>query len=153
MNIIFKNSDLEEAEILIEIYNKAFYDDYIRFNGCPGYGHTVEEMKKSIMENNKFTIYADGNPIGALSISDKGNGKYHVGCLCVIPEYQHKGIGSKAVQFILETFKNWNEITLETPAEKEENVNFYTKKCGFKIVDEITEDKTKLYCFSLKKAQ
>lgn len=71
--------------------------------------------------------------------------------MCVIPEYQHKGIGTKAIQFLLETFKDWSEITLETPAEKEENVNFYTKKCGFEIIDEIIEDKTRLYCFSLKK--
>lgn len=147
MNITFKKSVLEEAGMLIKIYNQAFYDDYIRFNGCPGYGHTLEEMQKSILENNKFIIYADNNPVGVISVSDKSNGSYHVGCLCVIPEYQHKGIGTKAVQFIKQMFHDWNEITLETPAEKKENVEFYTKKCGFHIIGTIMDGKTKLYCF------
>ena len=32
---------------------------------------------------------------------------------------------------MLSVFPDWKRITLETPADKEENIAFYTKKCGF----------------------
>jgi ribosomal protein S18 acetylase RimI-like enzyme len=50
-----------------------------------------------------------------------------------MPQYQGKGIGTRAVKFLLEYYADWNKVTLVTPADKEENINFYTKKCGFKI--------------------
>lgn len=150
MDISIGKSNLEEAPVLVEIYNAAFYHDYIRFGSCPGYGHTVEDMKKSIQNNYKFTIYVDKKPVGAISLSNEGNGIYHIGCLCVIPQYQGKGIGTKSIKFIEEEFTDWKELTLETPADKEENVDFYCKKGNFQIVKEIMDGNTKLYCFSKK---
>ena len=38
----------EDAERLIEIYNAAFYSDYLRYGTCPGYGLTKELMEESI---------------------------------------------------------------------------------------------------------
>lgn len=34
---------------------------------------------------------------------------------------------------MLDFYSDWNKVTLITPADKEENIAFYTKKCGFKI--------------------
>ncbi|NLL94114.1 MAG: GNAT family N-acetyltransferase [Clostridiales bacterium] len=28
------------------------------------------------------------------------NGEYYIGCLCVIPSYQKKGIGTQAIKYI-----------------------------------------------------
>lgn len=62
---------------------------------------------------------------------------YEIGCLCVIPEFQGKGIGTQAIEFVKEFYKDWEEFTLITPADKLENVKFYSEKCGFNI--ELTE--------------
>ena len=148
MKIQIKPSKMSEAAKLVEIYNAAFYEDYIRFHGCPGYGRTVSDMEESIKKNQKYTIYVDEQAVGAISVSNKGEGRYYIGCLCVIPEYQRCGIGSMALEYLKKELNDWKAITLETPVLKKENVEFYTKKCGFAITKVIT-GKTDLYEFEL----
>jgi ribosomal protein S18 acetylase RimI-like enzyme len=80
-------------------------------------------------------------------MEDRGNGAYYVGCLCVVPEYQHRGIGAAAVAFALGYYADWRKITLVTPADKEENVAFYTRKCGFQIVGSEMDGNVKVYAF------
>jgi ribosomal protein S18 acetylase RimI-like enzyme len=123
----------EDADMLIEIYNASFYDDYIKYGECPAYGRTRESMEASIEKFSKLIIYCDDIPVGVISVANRGGGEYYLGCLCVIPQYQSKGIGTQAVKYILDYYKDWNKITLITPADKAENINFYTKKCGFMI--------------------
>ncbi|RDU23220.1 GNAT family N-acetyltransferase [Anaerosacchariphilus polymeriproducens] len=151
MSIKFKKSIVEEAEELVRIYNEAFYADYVRFGVCPGYGHTVENMRQSISRNLKYTIFADKQPVGAISAVKESEEVYHIGCLCIIPEYQGLGIGFKAIQFLKETLPDWKELVLDTPVDKIENVGFYTHKCGFEIIEEYQEGKIKLYKFRLKR--
>ncbi|MGF7145919.1 ribosomal protein S18 acetylase RimI-like enzyme [Anaerotaenia torta] len=133
MNLKYIRVKKDDADLVIQIYNAAFYDDYIKYGECPAYGRTRASMESSIEEIPKHIIYDDDNPIGALSVADRGNGDYYLGCLCVLPEFQGKGIGTQAFQFILEFYSDWNKLTLVTPADKEDNIAFYTKKCGFKI--------------------
>lgn len=133
MNLTYVKARKEDADILIGIYNASFYDDYIKYGECPAYGRTRANMEESIEKFPKHIIYCDDIPVGAISVANRGKGEYYLGCLCVIPQYQGKGIGTQAVKFLLDYYSDWNKITLITPADKEDNVNFYTKKCGFKI--------------------
>lgn len=57
----------------------------------------------------------------------------------MIPQYQGKGIGTQAVKHMLGYYTDWSKITLITPADKEKNINFYIKKCGF-IIDSADMD-------------
>ena len=56
-------------------------------------------------EIEKHTVYADNVPVGVISIHNEGRGKYYLGNLCVIPEYQHKGIGKQAISLIIDEMK------------------------------------------------
>lgn len=141
----------QEAEQIVKIYDQAFYADYLRYGNCPGYGHSVEEMEQSIQKNLKYTIYADHKSVGVISATPKQDGEYHIGCLCIVPEYQHKGIGCRALELFKEAQKDWIRLTLETPADKVENVSFYTDKCGFQITGKFQEGKTTLYSFRLNR--
>lgn len=47
-NITYRKAVKEDANILIKIYNDSFYDDYIKYGECPGYGKTREQMENSI---------------------------------------------------------------------------------------------------------
>ena len=40
MNISYRKANIEVADLLIEIYNAAFYSDFIKYGECPGYGKT-----------------------------------------------------------------------------------------------------------------
>lgn len=74
-------------------------------------------------------------------------GSYEIGCLCIIPKYQGKGIGTKAFQYALAYYDDWESFTLVTPVDKEENVKFYTEKCGFHIVYEEMDGNVKVVRF------
>lgn len=60
-------------------------------------------------------------------------GVYEIGCLCVIPEFQGKGFGTNAIQYVKTLHKDREKLTLVTPIDKKDNVRFYTEKCGFHI--------------------
>ena len=133
MKIEFRKADTRDAELLIDIYNAAFFSDYIRYGTCPAYGKTKEMMEQSITDYPKFLIMYNNRPVGSVSCKEKENGIYEIGCLCVIPVCQSKGIGTAAMEFIKTQYQDWKMITLVTPADKTENVRFYTEKCGFDI--------------------
>ena len=159
MKIEFREAVAADAGLLIEIYNSAFYKDFIRYGECPAYGRSLEEIRRSILEFPKFVILCDGMAVGCISckavesdiyeigclcvrpeFQGKGigtaaveRGGYEIGCLCVRPEFQGRGIGTAAVAFAKSHYEDWKKFTLITPVDKEENIRFYTEKCGFKI--------------------
>lgn len=151
MNIEFRRAETADAQLLIDIYNSAFYDDHIRYGECPAYGKSIETMKHSIIEYTKFLILYNNIPVGSISCKETQTGVYEVGCLCVIPEYQGKGIGTAAMGFIKSYYNDWRRFTLITPADKAENVRFYTEKCGFEIRSEEMDGNVKVIRFVLER--
>ena len=147
MEIEFRPAVIEDAELLVDIYNASFYADYVRFGVCPGYGQTPEMMEASISKSLKHIILCDDEPVGCVSCINLGEGVYEVGCLCIIPEYQGKGIGTQAIRFVKTFYEDWKVLTLVTPIEKKENVKFYTEKCGFRIESTERDGNVELYRF------
>ena len=45
--IEFRNAEVADAELVRNIYDAAFYDDYVKYGECPAYGRTKEEMEQS----------------------------------------------------------------------------------------------------------
>ena len=131
--IEYRQASLADAELLVNIYNASFYDDHLRYGSCPGYGKIKEMMEESIGEYPKYIILCDNKPVGCVSCKKLDKGVYEIGCLCVIPEYQGKGIGTQAIQFVKTLYEDMERLTLVTPIDKIENVKFYTEKCGFNI--------------------
>ncbi len=134
MVLTYRKASKSDADLLIEIYNSSFYEDYIHYGECPAYGKNKEQMELSIIKFHKYIIFKDNIPAGVISFENKGNGNYFIGCLCVIPTYQRMGIGSKALQFVMSICPDWKQLTLVTPSDKKQNIKFYTEKCGFNIV-------------------
>ena len=151
MNIEYRKAETADAELLIDIYNSAFYSDYIKYGECPAYGRTKKMMEKSITDYPKFVILCNGEPVGCVSCKEVETGVYEVGCLCVVPEFQGKGIGTQAIRFVTSYYGDWERFTLITPMDKEENVRFYTEKCGFEIVSAEMDGNVKVARFVLKK--
>lgn len=48
MKLAYRKAVKEDANLLIDIYNASFYEDYLHYGECPGYGKTKEEMELSI---------------------------------------------------------------------------------------------------------
>ena len=151
MKIEYRQAGIDDAELLVNIYNASFYDDYVRYGSCPGYGQTKEMMEESIRKYLKHVILCDKEPVGCVSCINLKKGVYEVGCLCVIPEYQGKGIGTQAIRYVKTFYEDWERITLVTPIDKKENVKFYTEKCGFRIESTERDGNVKLVRFVAEK--
>ena len=150
MVLTYRKATISDAYLLIDIYNSSFYDDYVRYGECPGYGKTKNQMEQSILKFPKYIIIKDNIPVGVISLENKGNGHYHLGCLCIIPAYQGMGIGTQAFQYMLIICPDWRQITLVTPSDKEQNIKFYTEKCGFKIGGKETDGNVEVTNFILE---
>ena len=129
-DITYRHAECSDAALLVDIYNRAFRSDYLRYGECPAYGRTVERMEYSIQNYPKELIMCGDVPVGVISAEDKGNGAYHIGCLCVVPEYQCRGIGGRAIEHFRHMHPDWRQIDLMTPADKQDNIAFYQKN-GF----------------------
>lgn len=151
MDLVFKRAEKADAEILIAIYNSAFYDDYIRYGECPAYGRTKENMEKSIENYPKLIAYDQHMAVGVISHQNKGDGKYYVGCLGVKKEYQGQGVGTSLMKRFMSECPDWKEITLVTPKDKEKNIRFYTERFDFKIIAEEIDGAVAVYRFRLKR--
>ena len=65
--IEFRNAEVSDAELVVDIYNAAFFDDYVKYGECPAYGRTKEEMEQSIIDYPKFIILNESKPVGVIS--------------------------------------------------------------------------------------
>ena len=147
MTIEYRRAAIEDAEMLINIYNASFYSDYMRYGACPGYGKTKEMMEASIRDYPKYIILCDNKPVGCISCKKQEMGVYEITCLCIVPEYQGKGLGTQAVRYVKALYDDREKITLVTPLDKKENIRFYTEKCGFRIVSVETDGNVELARF------
>lgn len=146
MNIKIEAAKIGDTNDLIDVQNKAFYSDYMKYGYCPGYNRTYRSMKNSIENATVFKIIADESTIGDIIVKSKGSGHYHLGGLCVIPEYQNRGIGQTAMRFLLSFFSDAKHWSLETPSDKGVNHSFY-KKFGFTITKEYMDCDVKIVLF------
>jgi ribosomal protein S18 acetylase RimI-like enzyme len=151
MELFYKNADINDAETLIDIYDSVFYDDYILYGECPAYGRSVENMEQSVQEFPKVIAYDQGKAVGVISYKPEGAGKYYIGCLAVKKEEQGKGIGTALMRHFLDEHPDWNEITLVTPCDKEQNIRFYTERFGFDITGEENDGHVKVLWFRLSR--
>ncbi|WP_187374123.1 hypothetical protein [Murimonas intestini] len=51
MKLTYRKAIKDDSDLLIDIYNASFYDDYVWYGECPGYGKTKEEMESSLEDS------------------------------------------------------------------------------------------------------
>lgn len=144
LQITYRLATEDDAKEIVTLLNAAFYNDYIRYGYCPGYGRSEEDIKHSLKITTKYLVLDHNIPIGVFSYEARPCNVYYIGCLCIIPEYQGMGIGTKVFHDMKFGLEDWKRIFLVTPLNKEENVLFYTKKCGMKLGETIMDQNVKL---------
>ena len=149
MELIYKNAEVNDAELLIDIYNSAFRDDYLRYGQCPAYGRSKEGMEQSVKDFPKIIAYDQEKAVGVISYKNEGPGKYYIGCLAVRKEEQGRGIGTALLRFFMDDHPDWKEITLVTPKDNEANISFYTGRFGFDVTGEEKDGNVTVLWFRL----
>lgn len=146
MNITIEKASLDDVKDIIEVKNKSFYEDYIKYGESRGFKCTVEGITKTVQEKIVYKIQAHGDMIGYISITKKSDDDFYLNCLCVVPEYENKGIGQMAMAFIDSQFPQAKHWSLEALADKERNHYFY-RKHGYQITDEYMDGAVKIVLF------
>lgn len=112
MDIEYKLIPITEKdyEFIYEL-KKSAYKEYVEANWGVWDEIAQREYFKKFIEFYKDTTYLiefDEKVIGFYNDEFLGNGDYEVGNICIIPEYQGKGIGTKILKDILEQYKDKN---------------------------------------------
>jgi GNAT superfamily N-acetyltransferase len=144
MSLSFELACLDDAAILIEVQDQSFYDDFVRFGECPGYHVSLDDMKQRILKPFMYKILLEGRIIGNITVRIRDEGRYWLGCLAIIPEFQNRGIGSKALQFIEKEFPDAISWSLDTPVQKASNCHFYEKAGYVGVEDKVHSEKVTL---------
>lgn len=131
MSITFERATEADAAQLMDVQNRAFYPDLLKYGECPGYLENVEEMLDRISRDFFYKILDGPRIVGGLKVKKRSETHYHLTMLCVDPECHNMGIGTKALEYIERTFPDARFWTLITPKDNLRNVHFY-EKMGFK---------------------
>lgn len=103
----------------------------ITFNDLTDYFKLLFNLKESLNPYTKYIGYFEEELIGFANYSiiyDRVEIEY----IAVKEQYRNKKIGSKLLEYIIESCKNCINITLEVNVNNIAAINLY-KKCGFNI--------------------
>lgn len=120
----------KDYEFVYEVKKDA-YKKYVE--EC--WGSWIEEDQRKYFDSfinnvrdNAFIIMSGDTKIGFYNGEILENGNYEVGNICIIPEYQGKGIGTKILKDKLEEYKNYD---IELQYFKQNPVGNLYKRLGF----------------------
>ena len=113
---------------------KEAYKKYVEEN----FGEWNEDVQKEYFDKfinnvkeNAYIIQYDNNDIGFYNGEILGNGDYEIGNICIIPEYQGKGIGTKILEDIIKENKERN---IKIQYLKQNPVGKLYERLGFVLV-------------------
>ena len=122
--LCFRPTEEKDVPLLTNLYDRAFLKDFQRYGQCPGYGRSQEQMRDSLRRVPKQILLFGGVPVGVLSHERRDDGSVYLGCLCIVPEMQGRGLGTRAFAHMLEECPEVHRFELVTPADKVQNIAF-----------------------------
>lgn len=144
--ITITDAKVEDAYELLNTKIKAFEDEVKLYGfGPPGYD-SIENQIKSIINGHYYKIIDNFIIIGGISAFEIGSAQFRIGSVFINPDYQNKGIGSKAITHLLKEFPYIKKWSLETPHLSFRNHHFY-EKMGFIKVGETAFESNGFYLF------
>ena len=148
MDLVF--GEITEGDIpeLTRAMTRAFDEDTRKYlgrekGGPPGYddGKFFKKWLFSYDESRGHKVLADGRVVGGAIVWILPGGNNVLGTIFIDPDYQGKGVGTRAWQFIEKRYPETKSWKLGTPGYSVGNRYFYEHKCGFrKIKEEETDE-------------
>lgn len=128
--VTLRKYTINDYKFVYEVKKKA-YKKYVE--EC--WGKWEEETQQKYFGNfinqvkeNAYIIQYDNKDIGFYNGESLENGNYEIGNICIIPEYQGKGIGTKILKDMLEKYSDTN---IEIQYFKLNPVGNLYKRLGF----------------------
>lgn len=126
----FRNFTDEDYEFVYEL-KKCAYKKYVELNWGVWDEIAQREYFKKFIETYRDTTYiiqVDGKDIGFFGDEMLENGNYEIGNICLIPEYQGRGIGTVILKDVIEKYGDYD---IEIQYFKQNPVGRLYEKLGF----------------------
>lgn len=149
MNIEIREAVLQDIEDIINVQNRSFYDEYVKYGMCPAYNESHEAIEKCIRQQKVYVVTIGAEIIGDVILHKVEDDRYHIQVVSVVPEYHNKGIGKIVMRYIENDNPEVKVWELATPAESYRNHHFY-EKLGYEKCGEYSHS-DKLIMFEFKK--
>ncbi|MFC7373470.1 GNAT family N-acetyltransferase [Fictibacillus iocasae] len=145
--ITIQKAELNDAAQLTTLKKAAFDEEarkwltpgLIDYNiQPPGYA-SVEVAEYMIQELNYFKVIYDGLLSGGIIVTVTGRSYGRIDRIFIAPDFQGKGIGSRAMELIEQEFPEVLVWDLETSSRQKNNHHFY-EKMGFRTTFETDDE-------------
>ncbi|MEK4229613.1 GNAT family N-acetyltransferase [Solibacillus sp. FSL H8-0538] len=134
--------DIKAVQHIAEVSWNRTYDGIIPLtvqNIFLAVAYSEEMLMKRLKMTPFFVVEEHGELIGFANFSPvKENGEIELSAIYILPEAQHKGVGTQLLTYGLANLKP-NRICLNVESENTIGKNFYYAK-GFKFIEEFDED-------------
>jgi GNAT superfamily N-acetyltransferase len=133
MQIQFIRADVTDAEDLARASERAFHSDIHcgapELGGPTGY-KSADWQRKMMELGDYYKIIVEGGIVGGVIVFRRERLRYELGRIFVDPDYQNRGIGTSAFDFLWSRYPFAKLWVLGTPSWNQRNRHFY-KKVGF----------------------
>ena len=119
----FRNITPEDYEYIYELKKNA-YKEYVIMNWGAWDEEAQKEYFKNFIDTYKDTTYiiqTEGKDIGFYNDAMLENGNYEIGNICIIPEYQGKGVNAMIINDLLPRYIEIGVVDIESNPELEMN--------------------------------
>lgn len=119
-----------DYNFVYEVKKNAYKNYVIQYYGEWNEGEQIKYFNSfiALVKENAYIIIYEDKKIGFYNGQLLDSGNYEIGNICIIPEYQGKGIGTKLLKDILEKNKEEN---IEIQYFKSNPVGLLYKRLGF----------------------
>ena len=130
--LCFRPAEEKDVPLLTNLYDRAFLEDFQRYGQCPGYGRSQEQMRDSLRRVPKQILLFGGELSFAYQNiarfgEERDDGSVYLGCLCIAPEMQGRGLGTRAFAHMPEECPEVHRFELVMPADKAQNIAFISE--------------------------
>ena len=144
MDLVFEEIVEGDIDELTHVMTRAFDDDARKHlgtekGGPPGYddGEFFRKWLFPYKESRGYKIILEGRIIGGVIAWIYSHGRNVLGTIFVDPDYQDRGVGTRAWEFIEVEFPDTRSWQLGTPGYATKNLYFYEQKCGFSKIKQV----------------
>lgn len=134
-HITFRNYKDNDYDFVYKVKKNAYKEYVIKY-----WNEWNEEIQRNYFDKfinnekeNSYIIQYDNIDIGFYNGNILENGNYEIGNICIIPEYQNKGIGTRILENLLALYKNTD---IELQCFKINPVKKLYERLGFNVYEE-----------------
>lgn len=151
MDVQLIRATANDAQDMLNIQKKCFKIHFERYQDVSGspYKEVLEKMlfRINYEKGSYYKIVSSSTPIGGIWVFEKESKIFRVGILYILPEYQSKGVGQKALAMAEDLHRDAKGWELDCPEDLSTNRRCY-EKAGYTLTGEkeiINDELTLVY--------